>query len=335
MRRGVVAIASLEERMENFYVAPLLVLLFLQAGTVFAKERALAWASPDSGSIYFADASGDAPVQLFTGLTGLEDLSFDPVEGQLYWTRDARVNLIQRSRLRTPRAETVLDDDGSNAIAVDPVSRKLYFAAEDSSRLRRSNLNGSDVEVLSNDIAEPTGIAIDLARGRAYWSDMGNFDSEGFENGIGRVNLDGTESEIFLERPAPDRDFYRPADVAFDRSHGLLYFIDDGQFGSLAPRGLYVVDPDEPESLRQLSELPLKYATSIAIDSESQQIYWTDSERIMSANLDGTGVEVLFDQLDAPTALTLVPEPHSWQTAVIGIAIASWSLLRTARRGSY
>jgi hypothetical protein len=48
---------------------------------------------------------------------------------------------------------------------------KLYWADDGGHRIRRSNADGSAVQTLVSGLGSPTGIAIDIAGGKVYWSD--------------------------------------------------------------------------------------------------------------------------------------------------------------------
>ena len=66
-------------------------------------------------------------------------------------------------------------------------------------RIQRANLDGTQRRNLTNAdmrLAVPTGIALDLARGKMYYADT-------FRDTIRRANLDGSNVEAFISENVP------------------------------------------------------------------------------------------------------------------------------------
>ena len=87
----------------------------------------------------------------------------------------------------------------------------MYWADEGDSAIRRSNLDGSDVEDVVVGAGYPMDLALDLAGGKVYWSSR-------FSGKVRRANLDGSEVEDvvtgILESLGVALDLREPAPVA-------------------------------------------------------------------------------------------------------------------------
>ena len=83
-------------------------------------------------------------------------------------------------------------------LVVDPDSPPIYWTDYDTGKIQHVNLDGSNVQDLTtHGLRFPTGIALDVAGGKMYWTDM-DFDptTDSFINGkIQRANLDGSNVE--------------------------------------------------------------------------------------------------------------------------------------------
>ena len=83
-------------------------------------------------------------------------------------------------------------------LALDVDGGQMYWTELDSERIRRANLDGSDVETLVSGADNAYGLALDVDGGQMYWTeaDLGR---------IRRANLDGSDVETLvtsLEIPA-------------------------------------------------------------------------------------------------------------------------------------
>ena len=72
-------------------------------------------------------------------------------------------------------------------ISLDVAGGKMYWRDEFPSKIRRANLDGSDVEVLIGGL-DPWALDLDVAGGKMYWTDRTT-------DKIQRANLDGSNAE--------------------------------------------------------------------------------------------------------------------------------------------
>jgi|CXWL01.1.fsa_nt_gi CSLREA domain-containing protein len=127
---------------------------------------------------------------------------------------------------------TVVGTEGASGyvgVDVDAVARKVYWTswegAPESGWLRRSDLDGSNVETLVGGLATPHDVAVDPSGGKVYWSER----SAGL---IRRANLDGTDLETVASGLAT------PIGVSLDLVHGRIYWTEFGASGRIGRANL-------------------------------------------------------------------------------------------------
>ena len=67
-------------------------------------------------------------------------------------------------------------------------TQKMYWADQQTNKIQRANLDGTNVEDLVTGLSGPVGIALDIDGGKVYWADLAS-------NKIQRANLDGSNVE--------------------------------------------------------------------------------------------------------------------------------------------
>jgi uncharacterized protein YjbI with pentapeptide repeats len=205
--------------------------------------------------IYFVEVGGNGTIiarafldgsnrEDFVVLDGVQstvaDLAVDPVGRNLYWALrgDDGGDTIVRNPLDGSSGAAVLTVTGGiRGLNVDP-GVKLYWT-EDSptSRLRRADLNGANLEDLAIDTVDFSDTALDLGSGIVYWL-------AGDE--IRQANLDGSDPSTL---PV---SLQGPSAIAFDPVSGLLYLTVIPQ----APAGrIVIVDPAGTEVTDVLTDL--------------------------------------------------------------------------------
>jgi hypothetical protein len=152
-------------------------------------------------------------------------------------------------------------------------------------------LDGSGAEnLVTQDLVHPGGIALDLQRGKMYWTDVeGNLDGRGK---IQRSDLDGLNVETLIT--GVDEAY----GLDLDAVSGKIYWPDLAT-GRIQRANL---DGSGVEDL----VLGLDTPTDVSLDVDQGKMYWTDSgfgdqiNRIQRANLDGSGAEVIVSDLGFP-----------------------------------
>jgi sugar lactone lactonase YvrE len=173
-------------------------------------------------------------------------------------------------------------------VAIDPVSRSVYWAENGTNRIRRAGLDGSAAhDIVTTGLSFPADLEIDSAAGKLYWADR-DFDV------IRRANLDGSTVETIVSVPSPG-NAAAPYFLELDPIAGKLYW-SDFDSGVIHRANL---DGTSPETFIA----GLDRVRDIAI--MDGMIYWTDrdTQLVQRQNLDGTSRETLY----GPAGLVL---PH-------------------------
>ncbi|MYG00220.1 T9SS type A sorting domain-containing protein [Candidatus Poribacteria bacterium] len=162
-----------------------------------------------------------------------------------------------------------------NVVSLVVTSNRLYWVEKtgnNSGRIRRSNLNGSNIQLIRDLSAAPAGITVDTASNTIYLTN---------ERGkVQSINIDGSGFVPNLVLGLTD-----PTDIAVDS--GKVYWITgDGTVQSADVDGSGV------------STISSGYDMLNSIAVGGGKVYWTeqtgdDSGKIHSANLNGTNVEEL------------------------------------------
>jgi hypothetical protein len=169
-------------------------------------------------------------------------------------------------------------------------------------RVMRANLDGSNIETLvdtSDSDPRPgpdatkwcVGIAIDVERGKFYWTQKGGDNAE--QGRILRASIDMS----WLETPADRQDIEllyealpEPIDLDIDPRTRMLYWTDRGD----PPRGNTVnrVPLDAASGKRPLPEIVFDHlmeGIGLALDPKGGRMFITDfGGSIYSANVDGS-----------------------------------------------
>ena len=150
--------------------------------TVDAIGRKLYWTN-SRGAIQQANLNGKPVKNLIQNLNAPANIIVDNAGGKLYWTENT--GHIRRAELNGNGVEDIANNLGAvTGIAIS--GNKIYWAettGENSGKIVRANLNGSNSGTLTQFQASVMSFAIDTAGRKLYWSDTaGN---------IHRSNLNG------------------------------------------------------------------------------------------------------------------------------------------------
>jgi sugar lactone lactonase YvrE len=252
---------------------------------------------------------------------------------KLYWASCCDV-YVHRANLDGSSAEELFHTAGGGIprLAYDPTEVKLYFPSFEAGGIQRSNLDGSDIELVVG-VESPIRIALDPVRRKLYWAETydqrqiwrSNLDGSDreflinnsssvtalevdplgghlywaeFADGVmRRANLEDLQAEVILDRTAFLVDPW-PTGLAIDPSHGFIYASD------IALNAIVRVDLDGGNPVKLITQGVVS-PRAIALDPVGERIYWSNivgmfgqSEEywryIMSAKLDGTDVRKEF-----------------------------------------
>jgi sugar lactone lactonase YvrE len=220
------------------------------------KNGILFWVSASGEVVAGNLAAGTRQVVVSSILVSPYSVAFDPLTRQIYWTDYSR-NTVARMFPDGSNPTEVLTDVVGSSIAIDWRRRMIYwsdFHAEEM-RIRRSDLDGSNIEdFVTDSLGYPIGVEVDSKGEFVYWCDWAKeriervrIDGAGRQTlatqycnqlaldetkekiywtsdwHIGRMNLDGTQQEEFLNVfPV------QPFGIVIDTEDRIVYWNEPG-----------------------------------------------------------------------------------------------------------
>jgi len=221
------------------------------------------------------------------------------------------------SAIASTSIEETIDAETKNA----PTSGRLFFLNLSAGRVMSANPDGSDLKTIINEGRKlPDGLALDLAAGHIYWTNMG--DPKRNDGSIMRSDLNGKNMITIV----PPGGTFTPKQLQLEKRSGKLYWSD--REGMRVMRAN--LDGSEIETLVDTSlgdsrpgSDPTKWCVGIAVDTDGGKFYWTQKGghhtglgRICRANIqlpqgqsasNRADVELLYDNLPEPIDLDLDP----------------------------
>ena len=183
------------------------------------------------------------------------------------------------------------------------------------------NPDGSDLKTIVVEGRKfPDGLAVDIASGHLYWTNMGNFKEN--DGSILRSDLDGRNMVTIV----PPGGTFTPKQIQIEKNSGKLYWCDR--------EGMRVMrvnlDGSNLETLVDTSQGDprpgpdmTKWCVGIVVDVEGGKFYWTQkgsdnsgTGRISRANIEipigqtpanRQDIELLYDGLPEPIDLDIDP----------------------------
>ncbi|PVD26094.1 hypothetical protein C0Q70_13762 [Pomacea canaliculata] len=194
----------------------------------------------------------------------------DCQDGWLYWT-DAAYGRINRVYQNGSASDVLVEGLGSpEGIAIDYVSRNIFFTDSKLDTLEVSRLDGSFRKTLFNtDMVNPRAIVLDPSQGVIFWTDWNRNQPQ-----IETASMDGTNRRVLVSA-----DLGLPNGLVFDQYSHQLCWTDAGH------RRLECMRSDG-QGRRVVSE-----GTSHPFDLTilNNILYWTDwnKKNILNVNQNG------------------------------------------------
>ena len=197
------------------------------------------------------------------------------------------------------------------------LSGRLFFLDNGGGRVLSANPDGSDLKTLISEGRKfPDGLAVDVADGHIYWTNMGNFKEN--DGAILRSDLDGKNMITIV----PPGGTFTPKQIKLEKKSGKLYWSD--REGMRVMRAN--LDGSKIETLVDTSHGDprpgsdvRKWCVGIAVDAEGGKFYWSQKGpgnagdgRIFRANVEvpqgqsaanRTDIELLYENLPEPIDL--------------------------------
>ncbi|HUK11467.1 MAG TPA: hypothetical protein VLX09_26610 [Stellaceae bacterium] len=201
------------------------------------------------------------------------------------------------------------------------VAGRIFFLDLGAGRVLSANPDGSDLKTIVVEGRKcPDGLAVDLAAGHLYWTNMGNFKEN--DGSIVRSDLDGRNVITIV----PPGGVFTPKQIQIEKKTGKLYWCD--REGMRVMRAN--LDGSNVETLVDTSQGDprpgpdaKKWCVGIVVDVEREKFYWTQkgesksgTGRIFRANIEiprgktpanRQDVELLYDGLPEPIDLDIDP----------------------------
>jgi DNA-binding beta-propeller fold protein YncE len=203
------------------------------------------------------------------------------------------------------------------ASRVKAAAGRLFVLELNAGCIHTMNPDGSDKKTIITNARLPDGIAVDVAAGHIYWTNMGNPPVN--DGSIERADLDGSNRRVIV----PEGGTHTPKQMHLDKENGKLYWCD--REGMRVMRcnldGSHVETLVEAGRGDKDSHDQTRWCVGITIDPKLGKIYWTqkgpdkgDQGRLFRANIEipkgenpanRSDIEVLFDKLPEPIDLEL------------------------------
>lgn len=266
----------------------------------------------------------------------------------MYWV-DADVGTLQS--LTRSRVESLLPNvENVTSMVVDMAGNKVYWTEKTgnrSGRIRRANLNGTNVQLVRNLTSAPRKLAIDTVNKKLYLTNSWGK--------VQRMNLNGSSFQ-----PSLIVNLTSPSGVAVDAAGGKVYWIEQtgNRSGRLQRANL---DGTDVELVKQLTSDPhgltvdtvnrklyltngwgklqrmnlngsrfepnlivnLDAPRGVAVDTVAKKVYWTEKNRIRRANLDGSNRQDVATGLGSPVGIVLGIAPVQTNVAAAPAAAAA------------
>jgi 3-hydroxyacyl-CoA dehydrogenase len=208
--------------------------------------------------------------------------------------------------------------DKSEHTAGIAVAGRLFFIDVSGGQIHSVNSDGTDRKLVVEGLHRiPDGLAVDVAAGHLYWTNMGRPDAN--DGSIQRADFDGGNLTTII----PGGATFTPKQLNLDCKNGKLYWsdregmrvmranLDGSAIETLVQTGTGEVDRQDQRN----------WCVGIAVDADRGQIYWTQKGpdnagqgRIFRASIEipsgkspgrRSDIELLFDGLPEPIDLDL------------------------------
>ena len=192
------------------------------------------------------------------------------------------------------------------------MTARLFVLDLSEGRVFSVNPDGSDKKIIATGGRLPDGIAVDVAAGHLYWTNMGVPNRN--DGSIERVDLDGRNRKTIIAEGAT----FTPKQLQLDKLHGKLYWCDREGMRVMRANldGSNIETLVETGSTEADRHDQTKWCVGIALDPARDQIYWTQKGadnagrgRIFRAGIDVPSGESASGRSDVELLYSGLPEP--------------------------
>ncbi len=280
-------------------------------GGIALAEDKLYWTEWGKDSIKRSSLNGKKVESIGSFIQSPIGIAVDTTENKVYWTNE--IGEIRRGYLPITRGNpkqryiplsstrtlvTGLLAPGSLALGGDMPSTPvpefqypaMYWTDKANGTLHR--FNGVAVENLLPNVQNATGVAMDVAGGKIYWTEKTSQKT----GKIQRANLNGSNVELVRSIKRPQRG------IAIDTTHDKLYTINSwGKIQRLNFDG---------SNFENNFITGLNSPKNIVLDVDGGKLYWTEKTsngtgKIQRANLNGSNVELVKSLSRVPRGIAI------------------------------
>ena len=174
----------------------------------------------------------------------------------------------------------------------EPIAQYIYWTEWGSGKIRRANLDGSNVQDIVDTGYYPVGITIDLSGGKIYWTDKtsNNHFDQNATNRVVRANLDGSDIEVlFSERNTVD-SIFTYFQIVLDPTEGKIYW---SKFFNMPSKENAILRANLDGTNVEEIITGGRISAGLTLDLSMGKLFLANcaTERIQRANLDGSDVE--------------------------------------------
>ena len=235
-------------------------------------------------------------------------LAVNTAEGKVYWSEhDRNGDAIKRANLDLTGVEVLgtLPTTPYN-LSIDTVGKRLYWINSSKREVQSAALNGENIQTVIDLDSNTTNIVVDgditdiavvTGGGKLYWAD---------KYSIWNVNLDGTNAKIVLTGWGTSRTTGIGGIAIAD---GKIYWTGhqsgtgDDHIGSST-----IHRANLNGTGIETAAFTYGKATSIAVDTAANKVYWTNSlGGIQRVDIDGGEVEAVVSGITPPGDFVVVP----------------------------
>jgi DNA-binding beta-propeller fold protein YncE len=190
---------------------------------------------------------------------------------------------------------------------------RLFLLDLSDDRIVSLNSDGSDRKVIVTGCRYPDGVAVDVAAGHVYWTNMGV--PKVNDGSIERADLDGRNRMTIV----PQGDTFTPKQIQLEKKSGRLYWSD--REGMRVMRAN--LDGSNIETVADTSQGDprpgpdaSRWCVGVAIDVDGGKVYWTQKGpdnagkgRICRAGIEVPAGQTASNRMDIEVLYDALPEP--------------------------
>jgi len=273
-------------------------------------EEMLYWSNWSQQAISRLQPDAETPEVICSGFQG-RGIAVDRIQGYLYWTDRYRdeanrsICQIKRSRLDGTAVTVLVEREAFlwQGIAVDSARQQIYWTQWIDSlagNIWRSNMDGSQAEVLIQNAAGPQDIAIDTVNQHIYWTSYN-------EKGLWRADLDGTNVTALAHFDSNTNH------LALDTANQHIYVTVSSPmlYGNSYP-SIHRLNSDASENTVIYSSFGVQLK-GIAVHPENNRLYFAENivgvetASIFACDTDGSDLQTIAAEATEIWALAFCP----------------------------